>query len=194
MEDQLRTSTWLVEMMVALLKQYFGSPDRITFEKSDFTWNPSQPEAQLYISNIDNLDYKNMGQRPQLLVDLETQAFPEEVTGDLLSFQSIKGMNDYLVRSISSWSIECWGLKKLEAMSLADEVRYFLTTYRHPIAKKYCFDKIRVTNQLKPVKYKDFDNYWIARVIVGFELQEQWSLAQESLKMTGFSMKLNSEN
>lgn len=180
--------------MVSLLQQYFGSGERITFEKSRFLWNPDDPTSQLYINNIDNVDFKNMGQRPSLLVDLENHSFPKEVIGDREYYDPKEGAVSYNIRDKSAWSIECWGLKKLESMSLADEVRFFISTFRHEIAKIYKFDQIRVSQQLKPVKYQDFAQYWIARVIVEFELQENWFTTMESLKCSGFGLKLNAKS
>lgn len=190
MEDQLRTSLWLVEFMVSVMQQYFGNPERIALEEGSFLWNPSQAENKIYINNVDNLDYAAMGLRPAALVDLETHTFPEEVKGDLHSFDPRTGMVSYLVRDQSAFSIECWAQKKLESMTLGDEVRLFLTTYRHLIAKKYCFDKLRVKQQMKPVRYPQFKDHWITRVIVEYELQDNWSVVAEQLKVSGFGLNL----
>lgn len=188
--DQFKTTNWLCGAMVSILRQYFGSEDRMTLEKAKLLWSPEIQNSQVQIDSVDNIQFGAGVKFPKILVDIETQTFPKDYLGDLDNFEPISGQRNYTVRDTSAFSIECWGLKKLEAWSICDEVRYFLTTYRREIAQTYCFGFLRPIQAVKPVKSKIYDDYWLARLIVEFEISETWGVAAEELAISSFAVKL----
>jgi len=189
--QQFRTTSWTAGVMVEILRQYFGSEDRITMERASLLWNPDAAVSKVQIDVVDNLKFAEGDKFPKMLVDIESQEFPHDVLQDLDGYKPETGTIEYTVRNQSAYSIECWGLKKLEASAMGDEVRYFLQTYRHVIAKRYNFNILRPKTFMKPMKYKKFDDYWIGRLIVPFEVHDGWGVTQESLALSGFSLSLN---
>ena len=190
---QLRTTNWLVGSMVSILRQYFSSQDRMVLERATLLWNPDATLSKIQIDSVDNLKYQEGDKYPKILVDVENQTFPQDSLGDMDNFDAPTGTTGYTTRIETAFSLECWGLKKLEATAMADEIRYFLQAYRQVIATAYRFDKIRVTQVLKPVKYKQFDDYWITRAIVELNLQDTWGVAKEALEVSDFSVKVRPE-
>lgn len=196
--SQFRDTNWLAGAMMSILRQYFGTTDRISLEKGRFLWkpvteqDPAAAQGQIQIDVVDNLKFAEGQKYPRILVDVENQEFPHDVIQDQNGYQS-DGTINYFNQNQSAYAIECWGLKKLEASCIADEVRYFLQAYRHVIADKYQFAFLRVKTLMKPVKYKQFDDYWIARLIVPFAMHEHWGITQESLEVSEFALALRAD-
>lgn len=159
-------------------------------EKARLLWNPSIEESQIQIDIVDNIQFHEGVKYPKILVDLENQGFPRDVLGDLDNYEIEPGQTNYTVKTASAYSIECWGLKKLEAWAICDEVRYFLTTYRKEIAQAYCFNFIRPIQSLKPVKLKMYDDYWVVRLIAEFEMSDTWGVSREALAASNFTLTL----
>lgn len=188
--EQFWTTTWKAGVMVSLLRQYFGQDDRITLDKARFLWTADRTQSEVQIDTVDNLKFDETGKKPAMLVDFEAQQFPKDVLGDHEGYQ-VDGTQMMFNRNVGSFLIECWALKKLESYSMADEIRYFLQGYRHPIAKTYRFNTLRVSQVAKAVKYRQFDDYWISRVVVEYEQSEEWGVGIESLKVSRFALALN---
>jgi hypothetical protein len=191
--DQFRTANWLTGSMVSILRQYFGSEDRITMEKARLLWSPAIEESQVHIDAVDNIKFQEGVKFPKILVDQEDQSFPKNVVGDLDNVEPEPGQSNYTVQTTSAFSIECWGLKKLESWAICDEVRFFITTYRQVIANAYCFNSIRPIKAMKPVKSKLYDDYWICRLIVEYDLEETWGVSREDLAVSGFSLSVTAQ-
>lgn len=189
-DSQFRTTNWLSGTMLELLRQYFGNDERITLEKGTLLWKPDITESKLQIDTVDNVKFDETNKFPKMLVDVDTQEFPEDVIQDMAGYQP-DGTINYYNRNQSVFLIECWDLKKLAVAAMADEVRYFLQAYRHVICARYGFIKLRVKTFMKPVKYEKYDDYWVGRVAVTFEIAEEWGTTKESLEATHFSLALN---
>jgi len=187
---QLKTTNWLCGMMVGVLRQYFGSEDRMTLEKSTLRWSPDITASEVQIDMVDNVKFDEGAKFPKLLVDMENQTFLKDVLGDLDNYDGQTGQRNYNVRSSSAFTIEAWCLSKIEAWSAIDEVRFFLTTFRHEIAKQHCLDYLRPVQANKPVKSKLYDDYWIGRLIVEFNFEERWGVLSEQLAVSDFVLKL----
>lgn len=188
--NQFWTTNWKAGVMVSVLRQYFGQPDRITIEKATLLWDADITKSKVQIDTVDNLKFDETGKRPAILVDFETQQFPRDVIGDRQDYQQ-DGVWQMFNRNTGAFLLECWGLKKLESYSIADEIRYFLQAYRHQIAETYGFNTLRIAQVMKAVKYRQFDDYWVSRAVVEYEQNEHWGVGIESLKVSHFSMALN---
>lgn len=178
-------------MMVSVLRQFFGQTDRLSLEKASIKWDPDVSQSGVQIDIVDNVVFQEGQKFPKILVDMETQEYPRDFIGDLDNYVQETAMRVYTVRQQSAFSIECWGLKKLEAMAIGDEVRYFLQTYRKEISDKYCLATLRPKALIKPMKTKLYDDYWITRLIVEYEMNETWGVAAEALKVSSFTVSLN---
>ena len=198
--NQLRGANWLTGVMVTILRQYFGSDDRIMLEKGQFKWVASQTDPDVsaniaqsgvQIDVVDNLKHDEGNKFPKMLVDLETREFPRDAVGDLGNYDNIGGTVEFTNRVQGVFGIECWAPFKLEAHSMADEIYYFLQAFRKQIMDKYCFATLRIRQIVKPAKYKVFKDYWIARVIIEFETEERWGTTQEALRVSSFGLHLN---
>lgn len=188
--SQLRTTNWIAGAFLSMLRQYFGSTERISLEKGRLLWDPDAQVSEVQIDVVDNLRYDEANKHPKILVDIEDQEFTPETLGDVDHYIPESGTVQYLNTSSSFVSVHCWGFQKLEAQSIADEVRYFLQTYRHPLAQHYQLSKLRVTRQIKPVRYNSYKDYWIARVMVQIQNQEGWGVSHEQLKVSAISLGL----
>lgn len=189
--DQFWTTTWKASVLVGILRQYFGQDDRITLEKAKLIWDEDRTKSMVQIDTVDNLKFEESGKKPAILVDFEAQQFPRDVIGDMQDYTGTEGRMEMMNRNVGAMLIECWALKKMESYSIADEIRYFLQAYRHPIAKAYGFNTLRVAQVAKAVKYRQFDDYWITRAVIEFEQIEQWGVGIESLKVSKFGLALN---
>lgn len=189
--QQFQTANWKAGVMVSILRQYFGGTDRITLEKAQLLWSENATESKVQIDVVDNLKFAETGKRPAMLVDFDVQNFPHDVLGDMQDYTGTSGTIEMFNRSIGAFVVECWALKKLEAYSIADEIRYFLQAYRTPIAAAYGFNLLRVAKIEKAVKYHQFDDYWVSRVVIQYEQNEHWGVGQESLKVSNFGLILN---
>jgi hypothetical protein len=189
--DQFHDSMWLISTMVSLLQQHFGSDDRMTLGLSTFKWSRDANVTKIVIDNVDNTDFGTGDIQPRILVDLENQGFPRDTIGDRNDYLAELGQENFTIRIESAFSIETWSNKKLEAWALADEVRLFIQTYRTFIAHQHCFNFLRPSQIIKPVKSKMYEDYWIARTIIAFDLSDSWGVRREDLKAGPIDLTLN---
>lgn len=191
--DQFRDSTWLIATMVSVLRQHFGGSDRMSLETSKYTWSPHTEETKLVIDNTDNLNFGEGEVFPKLIVGLEDQNFPRDYIADFDNYDMASAERNYTVRTDSAFTIESWALHNLEALALCDEVRIFLQTFRREISCTYNFHSLRPLQQNKPVKSKVHTDYWIARLVVSFEVTATWGVQVEQLKASAINLNLRVE-
>jgi hypothetical protein len=188
--DQFRDSTWLVTTMVSVLRQHFGNTERMNLQSSTYTWDRDSSQTKLVIDNADNLNFNDGEIFPKLIVDLENQGFPKDYVGDLDNYNNITAERNYTVRTESAFAIESWGLHKLEVLALCDEARFFLQTFRHEISCKYGFHYLRPVQVVKPTQSKIHTQYWVARLIMGFEITDTWAVQEAELRAAAIRLKL----
>ncbi len=189
LSHQFRTSTWAAGVMVSILQQYFKQDDRIVLEKATLLWQSDITTTQVQIDVADNIKFVQGQKYPKISVDVGDQDFPEDVKGDFNGYQA-NGQVNYWNMMKSDFLIECYGLKKLECRTIADEVRYFLQGFRHPIMQTYGLEKLRVQKSSRPIKVPLQDDYWKSALLVEFQAQEVWGTTQESLRLSAARLNL----
>ena len=191
--DQFRDSTWLITTMLSVLRQHFGNADRMALQTSTYLWSPDVAATKLVIDNTDNLSFGEGEIFPKLIVGLEDQNFPRDFIADFDNYNMGSAERNYTVRTDSAFTVEAWALHNLEALALCDEVRVFLQTFRREISCTYGFHSLRPLQQNKPVKSKLYTDYWIARLVVSFEVTATWGVQVEQLKATALNLNCNVE-
>lgn len=190
---QLKTPVYLLGLGMALIKQYFGSEDRVALEKASLRWREDSADCQseIYIGTQDNLDQETIQKRPAVIVAMGDVAFPQAVIADRMSYDAEQGIVDYLDRAEGTWTFYCISEKPTEALGMATEIKYFFQTYRHFIANTYSLDKIRATGITSYKKHPEVKDYYGCVCEVMFALQDNFGVSIESLKISGFDFNFD---
>lgn len=191
--DQMKTPVYMLGLGVALLKQFFGTEDRIALEKSQYLWKENQEESQIYIGHQDNLDYQVIGKRPAIITLLNDTTYPQEVIGDSLAVFEVTGARAFLDHAVSSWTFLCFSDKAIEALGLAGEVKYFFQTYRQFLAPTYSMQKIRVVQLGRYEKQKDYKDMYACPVTVAFDVFDNFEVQPEALRVSAINLQLLEE-
>jgi len=187
---QLKTPLYLLGLGVSLVKQHFGTEERIALEKSKYVWKEDQSLSNLYVSYQDNTDYAVIGKRPAVIVSLGETLFPRKVIGDLMSESDTSNGVQFLDYSTGYWNFTCIADKSLDSLALAGEVRYFFQTYGKYIVPVYGMNEIRVEAIGRYEKQQDYKDLYGTVVKVGFEIQDNFQVNQESLKISAIKLNL----
>lgn len=187
---QFKTSIWLHGAMVSILRQYFGSADRMTLEKGSLLWDPDVTKSKVVIDTADNLKFQEGDKFPKFSVELENQTFPKDVIGDMVNYNGLTGDVEYNIRVESAFLVQVWAHNRLECWNMMDELRVFLSSFCWNISACYGFQKFRPIQVNKPVKSQLHDDYWIGRVIIEFSVDESWAIGKESLEASAFNVKM----
>lgn len=188
--DQMKTPVYMLGLGVALLKQFFGTEDRIALEKSQYLWKENQEQSQIYIGHQDNLDYQVIGKRPAIIALLNDTTYPQEVIGDNLAVFEATGARAFLDHAVSSWTFLCFSDKAIEALGLAGEVKYFFQTYRQFLAPAYSVQKIRVVQLGRYEKQKDYKDMYACPVTVAFDVFDNFEVQPEALRISAINLQL----
>lgn len=188
--DQLKTPVYMLGLGSALLRQYFGMEDRIALEKSKYLWTEDQETSQIYIGYQSNLDYQVIGKRPAIIVSIGDIEYPRDVIGDHMDEVLETGGTHILDHFKGSWLFTCLSDKPLDALGLAGEIKYFFQTYRRYMAPAYSLEKIRVMSIGQYKAQKEFKDTFGCAVNVMFEVQDNFEVTQESLKVGAIQLRL----
>ena len=191
---QLKTPLYMLGLGVSLVKQHFGTEERIALEKSKYLWKEDQSLSNLYVSYQDNTDYAVIGKRPAVIVSLGDTTFPRKVIGDRFAVDQIYGGAQFLDYSSASWDFVCIADKALDSLSLAGEVRYFFQTYCKYIVPVYGINDIRVEAIGRYQKQPDYKDLYGIVVKVGFDIQDNFEVDQEALKISAIKLNLTEAN
>lgn len=191
---QLKTPLYMLGLGVSLVKQHFGTDERIALEKSKYLWKEDQSLSNLYVSYQDNTDYAVIGKRPAVIVSLGDTTFPRKVIGDRFAVDQIYGGAQFLDYSSASWDFVCIADKALDSLSLAGEVRYFFQTYCKYIVPVYGINDIRVEAIGRYQKQPDYKDLYGIVVKVGFDIQDNFEVDQEALKISAIKLNLTEAN
>lgn len=184
---QLRTPVWLVGCMVSMLRQYFGSADRIALERGTFLWDSKNINSQVYIADDFNWDFENVGQRPALITEISgitnIQEIPTLGRSGLASFDPTTATYNFasieqgtlLVRAIATSKHECW--------ALAWEAKMFLQSYADALRETYGFKTFHVSKVDPPTPLQEYKEYKVATIHVPFSVIDAWAIQRETLKV-----------
>lgn len=183
----LRTPHYLTGAMVSLMKQYFGSKERIALEKATFLWDKSAEKSEVYISDEFNWDFREVGSRPAIIVELGDFSSIEEIPtlgkSGLIGYDPKADSLAFAAIENGTFSFRCVAKQKLEAWSLSWEVKTLLQSYAEIISAEYDFQKFRVASVTRPQKMEEADEYKVSTVSVAFNMIDAWALTMENLKV-----------
>lgn len=189
---QLKTPVYMLGLGVALLRQYFGTEDRLALEKSKYLWAEDQEVSQVYISHQDNLDYQTIGKRPAIIVSLEGMDFTQRVISDRFAVTD-EGDAQFMDYSKTGWTFTCISDKALDSLGLAGEIKYFIQTYRQFLRSTYALQTIRVMSLGKYSKQKDFKDLYGTTVSVMVETNDSFEVDLEALKVSAIKLQLSTQ-
>lgn len=184
---QLRTPVWLIGCMVSMLKQYFGSDERIALERGTFRWSDKVADSQIYISDDFNWDFENVGQRPAIIVEIagmdSLKDIPTIGRSGLSGYDP--GNDSYIFSSIDNGSMALRVIAghKLECWALAWEAKMFLHSYADAIRDTYRFKTFGVSKVDPPRPMSEYKEYKFSTVHVPFSMIDAWAIKRENLKV-----------
>lgn len=180
---RLKTPIYVLSVLVASLRQYFGSPGRIPSEISSYVWDPDHAKSNLWISEDYNADRAVVGKRPSVLVSLDNQSYPQQAIGDYMA-HDMANSTTYMFNVIDATArYRCISENMLSSVELATEVRYFISGFRHQLEKAFCLDKLRVAQVGRTQKIEEYKEYWVTDVMAELKYQESWGVTTENLKI-----------
>lgn len=190
----LKTPIYLTGVMVSVMRQYFGSSERISIETATFLWDRDQSKSEIYISDEFNWDLENVGVRPALIVGLGSfsalEAIPTLGRSGLVGYNSETGRFSFGGVGRGSFEIQCVAKQKLECWSLAWEVKMMLQSYATVIQDIYGLRGLDVAGVSKPQKIQEADGYMSAAVTVNFNMVDAWSLRMENLRVQSIDTRV----
>lgn len=181
--NRLKTPIYVLSVFVAALKQYFGNPNRIPLEFSNYTWTEDQSTSEIWISEDYSADRGVIGKRPTVLVGLNAQQFPQQSLGDYLHHDMEESTSHMYNVVDSTVRFRCISQNMLSSLELATELRYFIAGFRHQIEKAFCLDKIRIAEISKTQRIEEYKEYWVTDLACELKYQEVWGIVTENLKI-----------
>jgi hypothetical protein len=184
--------------MVSMLRQYFGSKDRIALERGTFLWDEQPSKSQVYIADDFSWDFENVGQRPALIAEISTMNNIQEVPtlgrSGLMSFDPEASTYNFasieqgtlLVRAIATQKLECW--------ALAWEAKMFLQSYADCLRETYGFKTFTVSKVDPPVRMPEYKEYKVSTVHVPFSMIDAWAIRRENLRVQSIDPTFTTEN
>lgn len=188
--DRIRTPIYVLAVIVAILKQYFGTTNRISMEESKYLWKEDQGESDLYVSEEFAFEPLVAGKRPAILIGLDGQTFPRLAMADLLYFDPTTSTSHHVAASQSAVRFRCMHESMLGAMELATELKYFVDVFRLQIQDSYCFDTFRAAQASSPQKIEEYKDYWIVDLVCELKYQEKWGVTLEHLRVKSVAVDL----
>jgi len=189
----MMTPIHVVSCIVGVLRQYFGTEDRIAIDSSKYIWRADSKKTNVYISEEFN-DLRNaVGIRPMILVGFPQSTFSKDVIGDFLEYMPDGGEVRNIGRTIGQIRLRCISDKALASMELATEVKYFINVFRHQIQCAHRIDQLRPNSMQGPARIEEYKEYWTTDCVCDILYQENWSIAIETLKIKSIGIQLNSK-
>lgn len=185
--SHLRTPAWLIGCAVSMMKQYFGSQERICLEKGTFFWSKDREKSQVYIDDDFNWNFQNVGKRPAIIVELggfdSVEEIPTLGRSGLISHNPETGDFNFAAIEKGNLLFRCIARQKLECWALAWEVKMFLQSYADPIRETYGFKKFSVSGVDAPQKLEEYQEYKVSTVKLPFSMIDAWAITRENLKV-----------
>lgn len=188
--DRIRTPIYIVSVLVAILRQYFGTDKRIALQDSKYLWKEDQAESDIYIAEEWDFNREVIGKRPAILVGLDNQIFPRISMSDMLGFDPQTGTAHYITAPQTVARFRCLHESTLSSLELITEVKYFVDVFRKQIEQTYCFDTIRAVQASSPQKVEEYKDYFVSDLMCELKYQEKWGVTTEHLRVKSVSVDL----
>ena len=179
----LKTPIYILSVFVASLRQYFGSPNRISSGASNYLWDPDQAVSNVWISETYHADRSVVGKRPSILVSIEQAQYPQQSLNDLFGFDPNTGLTSMFNLNESVVQFKCISENMLSSVELATELRYFISAFRNQIETAFSLDRVRAISTGKTQKTEEYKEYCCTDFVCEVKYQEHWGVVAESLKV-----------
>jgi hypothetical protein len=189
----IKTPIYVISCIVSVLRQYFGTPNRLSLEHSKYLWEEDQRKSDIYIAEDFHGDREVVGKKPCMLVGFPQMQFPKDVIADVMHRNDNSGSISYLGRTNGNVRIRCISDKSLSSIELATEVKYFIDVFRHQIQCAHGLDYLRASGVAGPTRIEEYKEHWTTEVGCEIMYQENWSVFVESLRFKSINLGLTSK-
>lgn len=182
------TPATTISIIVSLLRQWFGSEERVTLDRGRFLWHPDLESSQIFIATDYPWNLDGVSGKPGLFVEhgsITTQPMRSMGMGKGNAMgMSMKTGEIYCASQYSAdISIRCMCRSNLEAWALANEVKCFFDTYADAGADEYGFHYLTVRGVQKPVPIKEYGNFMAASTVLNYSILSTWGIMKEALPL-----------
>jgi len=186
----IQTPLYVVSGVVGALKQYFGTPDRLTTDYSSFLWSQDERQTKVRVSQDYNSSSDSVGFYPSIFVSIPQITFKQEVIQDLMAFNPLEGEVRNIEVNRGQLRLRCVADSSLASIELATEVKYFISVFRQQIQHDYCIDQLRQSGISGPQRVDEYKEYWTTDVLCDILYQENWGVVIEHLKIKSINIVL----
>jgi hypothetical protein len=192
MSELIKTPINLISSFVGVLRQYFGTENRITMEASKYLWKESLKDSDVWISHEFNDSPEVLGKRPAILVSFPQASFQKNVLADMMNF-SPNGEVRNMETTQGNIRLRCISSSAMSSVELATEVKYFVSVFRNQIQQDYCLDYLRPSGLIGPNRIEEYKEYWTSDVICDIIYQENWGIVIEHLRVKSINVDLTTK-
>ena len=187
---EIKTPLWQLDCAVGLLKQHFGTPDRLVLEQSQFLWQGDDNASGLFVGLRDGLNFQTIEKRAAVIVGLSEQTYPKEVIGNLAAVDRYTGNQQLHDVTVGGWEFTCLSKLPREATALATEIKYLLAAFRKPLADTYGFTLLRPEKLGVAQKVKETDVFYTCTLSSSYRIEDNFVLAQLGLPLSALRLDL----
>ena len=184
----IKTPVTIMAAMVSVIRQWFGSPERVTLDRGRFHWNPDLAESGIFIATDYPWNNNAISGKPGVFIEHGSiTSIPIRSIGmgqtNAIGFDSKTGTITCASQYSADISFRCMCRANLEAWALANEVKVLFETFGAGIAKEYGLHWLGIRGVQKPVPVKDYDDFMTASVALNYTLMSVWKVALEGLPL-----------
>jgi hypothetical protein len=188
-DEFVKTPIHLVSSLVGVLRQYFGTENRITMDSSKYMWREDLKKSDLWIAEEFNPSVEIVGKRPSILVGYLSGQIEKSVIADMMAYIPNGEVRNFeLTRA--QVPFKCISTTAIASVELATELRYFMSVFREQIQKDYCIDYLRPSQFTGPQRVEEYKEYWTSQVICDIVYQENWGVVIEHLRVKSINIDL----
>lgn len=187
----------MVEIFVSVLRQYFGSTDRLRLDRGSFMWNPDPAKSEIFITSGHPKDHLNnetdgVGFAVEHQ-DLESKEIKSVLGGNMnnaLQYDQVTG--EVIYGSFTESMIYIWvvGREYNEALALGYEALTLFKTFAPVIKRTYELDALSVVKMTSPKKTQEKVPKYAGAVIVPYSVLDAWAVKPENLPVKTLDIKL----
>jgi hypothetical protein len=174
-KDFIMTPIHIVSCMVGILRQYFGTENRISVDRSKYIWKEDPRTSDLWIMEEFHDTRDVVGKRPLVLVGFPQASYPKDVMSDMLNYLPGGSEVRNICRTQGQIRFRCISDKALASIELATEIKYFIDIFRQQIQCSHGLDYLRSSTMQGPAKIEEYKEYFISN-------DEKWFQMFEKLK------------
>lgn len=182
------TPVTVLGAFVSVLRQWFGSPERVVMDKAKFLWNPDLARSSIFIATDYPWNLDGVNGKPGIFVEhgnVVDQPIHSLGTGkgNVVGIDNKTGAMTMANSLSADVSMRCLCLSNLEAWSLAFEVKTLFETFARAISVEYGFNSLITRGVIKPTPIKEYGDYMAATATVNYTIMSTWTVMPEALPL-----------